>query len=249
MVANNGYFKGKVEADEGYFSGEIKTATSYADYFSTTMEYTGITCKNNLFASSTKYSARGMEIFDSDEQSVGFFGVITTGNPYIDVEGSTLSSKFARITATNLSVSGTKSRLASTEDYGERLLYCYETPSPTFGDVGEGKIDETGKCYVFLDDLFAETIDTDCTYQVFLQAYGNGTCYVTERNTNYFVVEGTGNLSFGWEVKAIQKGYDTMRLEEPLEDTVETDYAQETYAYLKTLLYNVESEVFQYEKH
>ena len=114
----------------------------------------------------------------------------------------------------DLTVASAKSRLSITKNYGERLLYCYETPTPMFGDIGEGVIDETGKCYVFLDDIFAETIDTDCSYQVFLQSYGKGECYVTGRTSSYFIVEGTKNLSFGWEIKAIQKDYDTMRLEE-----------------------------------
>lgn len=115
-----------------------------------------------------------------------------------------------------------------------------------FGDLGEGQIDETGKCYVFIDDIFSETIDTDCVYQIFLQPYGKGECYVIERNSSYFVVEGTLGLSFGWELKAIQREYDTMRLEEYVESTVEqeTDVLVETSAYLNLLLYNVESEEF-----
>ena len=40
-------------------------------------------------------------------------------------------------------ISGSKSRIATTENYNQRLLYCYETPTPTFGDIGEGTIDET----------------------------------------------------------------------------------------------------------
>ena len=59
---------------------------------------------------------------------------------------------------TDLIVSGTKSRVVNTENYKDRLLYCYETPSPMFGDIGEGTIDETGKCYVYIDDVFAEIV-------------------------------------------------------------------------------------------
>jgi hypothetical protein len=149
----------------------------------------------------------------------------------------------------SLTVQATKSRLVDTPDFGERLLYCYETPSPLFGDIGEGTIDESGKCYIFLDDIFSETIDTNCTYQVFLQAYGKGECYVTERHSNYFVVEGTENLSFGWEIKAVQNKFDTMRLEEYQEiekDTTDV-LLYESYEYLETLLYNVEEEVIQNE--
>lgn len=125
-----------------------------------------------------------------------------------------------------------KSRVASTENYNERLLYCYEMPNPMFGDIGEGKLDETGKCYIFLDDIFAETIDTDCKYQVFLQPYNKGECYVTERTSSYFIVEGTENLSFGWELKAIQLGNDTIRLEKNQKSETTQDYAEETYNYL-----------------
>lgn len=114
----------------------------------------------------------------------------------------------------NLSVTGTKSRSVGTENYGERLLYCYETPSPMFGDLGEGQLDATGKCYIFIDDVFAETVDSACAYQVFLQPYGDGKCYVEERTSTYFVVCGTAGLKFGWELKCIQKNYDTIRLEQ-----------------------------------
>ena len=81
-----------------------------------------------------------------------------------------------------------------------------------FGDVGEGKIAEDGKCYVWLDSTFSETIKTE-SYQVYLQKYGQGECYVTERNKRYFVVEGTEGMAFGWEIKARQAGFENLRLE------------------------------------
>lgn len=145
------------------------------------------------------------------------------------------------INGSSLSITGTKSRLTDTENYGRRLLYCFETPSPMFGDIGEGIIDETGKCYIFLDDIFSETIDTDCMYQVFVQPYGKGECFVSERTSTYFVVEGTENLAFGWELKAIQKDYDTMRLEEYEESQISDvdSVLIETTDYLEKLLYDV----------
>lgn len=114
----------------------------------------------------------------------------------------------------NLTVSGTKNRLVKTKDYGERLLYSYETPSPMFGDVGEGEIGEDGAAYVWLDPIFAETITTD-SYQVFLQKYGPGECYVAERKPGFFVVSGTPGLAFGWELKAKQADFDQRRIDTP----------------------------------
>ena len=112
----------------------------------------------------------------------------------------------------NLVAYGTKARAADTSEYGKRTLYCYETPSPMFGDIGEGTLDEDGYCYIFLDAVFADTI-SDKPYQVFLQKYGEGDCWVEERKGGYFVVRGTPNLSFGWELKAKQAGYDQIRLD------------------------------------
>ena len=160
----------------------------------------------------------------------------------------------------SMQVYGAKNRIIETENYAERLQYCYETPTPMFGDVGEGKIDETGKCMIYLDDMFAETIDTDVQYQVFLQAYGEGNEYVNERSPSYFVVCGTPGLAFGWEIKAVQKGYDTVRLEsfeKPVHEETATDVtyqllddleadnedsAETAYEYLETILYDTEKE-------
>lgn len=124
-----------------------------------------------------------------------------------------------------LNVSGTKSRVAETEDYGKRLLYCYETPSPLFGDVGDGEVGEDGLAYIMLDPKFSETITTN-NYQVFLQTYGEGDAYVLARKPGYFIVKGTPGLAFGWEMKAKQKDFDQLRLEKNVEpfSPQKTDY-------------------------
>lgn len=103
----------------------------------------------------------------------------------------------------NFSVSGTKSREIKTDAYGRQLLYAYETPVPLFADVGEGVICEDGLCYVWIEPIFASTINSD-HYQVFLQKYGDGDCWIQERKAGYFVVKGTPDLAFGWEIKARQ---------------------------------------------
>lgn len=112
-----------------------------------------------------------------------------------------------------ITTAGEKPRMVTTEHYDTRMLYCYETPTPMFGDIGEGKLDETGICYVYIDDIFSETIDLNYTYQVFLQKYGDGDCYVVERNSMYFIVKGTPNMSFGWELKTAQFDAANKRLE------------------------------------
>lgn len=113
----------------------------------------------------------------------------------------------------NLIVRGSKPRGVDTPDYGMRLLYAYETPSPMFGDIGQGVLDDEGICYIDIDDIFDETVRTDIEYQVFLQAEGEGTLYVAQKEKTFFVVRGTPGLSFAWELKARQRDYELIRME------------------------------------
>ena len=131
--------------------------------------------------------------------------------PYIEVRYKN-SARTGVWLYTDFYATGTKSRLVSTDQYSDRLLYCYETPTPMFGDIGEGKIGEDGLCYISLDAVFAQTVVTQ-QYQVFLQRYGEGECWVRERKSGYFIVQGTPGLAFGWEIKAKQRDYDQLRLE------------------------------------
>ena len=114
----------------------------------------------------------------------------------------------------SLTVTGTKSRLARTGDFSDRLLYAYETPSPLFGDVGSGTIGPDGLCYVEIDAIFAEAARVDFSYQVFLQKCGQGDLWVAEKEPTHFVVEGTPGLAFDWELKARQVGFELLRMED-----------------------------------
>lgn len=135
------------------------------------------------------------------------------------------------IVTDNLIVSGSKSRVADTASYDRRLLYCYEMPSPMFGDLGEGTTDSTGTCIILFDDIFSETIATEVEYQVFLQTEGHGELWVSHKDVNAFTVTGTPHLKFAWEVKIRQRGFEGLRLEgydrRRKDDTDEIDYAQE----------------------
>ena len=141
----------------------------------------------------------------------------------------------------SFTVTGTKSRQVDTDNYSNRLLYAYETPTPLFGDVGSGVIGSDGFCYVEIDDIFSETVRADLAYQVFLQKCGEGDCWIAEKHSAYFVVQGTPNLAFDWELKARQAGYEILRMEQPdlnEDDTggedIESAYADD-YGYINQL--------------
>lgn len=121
-----------------------------------------------------------------------------------------------------LKVSGTKSRSVSTADYDEQLFYCYEMPTPFFGDIGESVISDDGTCMIDIDDIFQESANVGIKYYVFLQREGEGNCWIAEKEQNYFIVKGTPGLKFSFEIKARQAEYEHMRFTDP-GDTAYTD--------------------------
>lgn len=188
-----------------------------------------ITVTNNRIGS---IALRGSSTGDGSECSLY--------NHRLSLDGAPNSGQYTNISATALYCTGSKHRVVRTQDYGERLLCCYETPSPMFGDVGAAQTDETGKCLIFIDEKFAQTIDLEYLYDVFLTKYGPGDCYVSERTPSYFVVKGTKNLKFAWEVKTIQRDYENLRLEAHTREKDDTDYIYDVSAYMNTLLYQLD---------
>lgn len=137
---------------------------------------------------------------------------IASVNPWTGTGGRGLNINGNLAVSGNLACTGSKPRIVDTDDYGWRYLYAYENPTPMFGDIGEGEIGEDGLCYVWLEPIFAQTIENG-QYQVFLQKYGDGKCFIKTRASGYFIVQGTPGLTFGWEMKAKQKGYGMTRLQ------------------------------------
>ena len=176
----------------------------------------------------THVSAGGIGLFDSSGSTMitGSAVVIVQGTSYALTYGN---GKLEIVGSLVVNGSNYKSRLFPTTDYGERHLYCLETPTPMFNDVGEGQIGDDGYCYVTIDPIFSETISSN-QYQVFLQNYGEGECYVFDRKAAYFIVKGTPNMRFAWEIKGKQADFDQYRLESNIRN-VETknqiDYTQD----------------------
>lgn len=172
-------------------------------------------------------------------------GYYNSGSYLFTVGNGTQSNPrdaFYVTSAGNMVASGTKSRAVETENYGKRLQYCYETASPVFGDIGEGKTDGSGVCYIFFDDIFSETVSTEVEYQVFLQKEGQGDLWVDSKESAFFAVRGTPNLKFSWELKVKQKDYEYLRLEnEEMDDEGIDEVARNAMA--ETMVLKGENEV------
>ena len=126
---------------------------------------------------------------------------------------------------------GSKSKLFES-DKETRAMYCYEMPSPMFGDIGCGETDNMGLCYVDIDKIFANASNVNIVYQVFLQKEGEGDLWVEEKNSTYFIVKGTANLKFSWELKAKQTNFETERMEVAQCDRSSTDFLNDEPNYL-----------------
>lgn len=113
----------------------------------------------------------------------------------------------------DLHVYGNKNRIVKTEKCGERALNSYETAEAYFGDIGTEVIPSSGICWVEIETIFSETVSLN-NYVVFLQAEGQGECYVKEKRKEKFAVCGTPGMVFAWEIKAKQKGFENVRLDE-----------------------------------
>lgn len=162
-------------------------------------------------------SGVGMQ-YSKSSASAGYRGgsisIKDGGHTYIEAD-QVLHIDAGSIQVTgNFNVTGSKNRIVDTDSYGTRAFYCYETPSPMFGDIGSGKLDVNGVCVVAIDDVFAETVRTDYSYQVFLQKCGDGDIWVEEKKPGYFIVRGTPYLAFDWEIKARQSDFADLRLED-----------------------------------
>lgn len=112
----------------------------------------------------------------------------------------------------NLDVIYSKNCLQKTTHYGKRRINAYETAEYYFGDIGYGVI-KNESCIVTIDEIFKECVNTNIDYHVFIQAY-NGAIEKIEKYQEYFIVYGSENTEFSWEIKAKRIGYENVRLEE-----------------------------------
>jgi len=97
-------------------------------------------------------------------------------------------------------------------------LYAMESPEYWFEDFGTGQL-ENGQAVVQIERVFAQTVNTDMGYYVFLTP--NGECnglYISKKNRDCFEVQelggGTSTITFDYRIVAKRRGYENLRLEE-----------------------------------
>jgi len=132
--------------------------------------------------------------------------------PLVEVYGGGMYLNGSMQIYGSLAVGGAKQSIQPTRD-GVRGLYAYETAESYFGDLGDSSTDSTCKVRINIETIFRDTVNTSFPYQVFISSYGKGTLWVSEKHSDYFVVESSlPNIPFGWEVKVRRRGSETDRL-------------------------------------
>ncbi len=156
----------------------------------------------------------------------GVYGAATSTNGR-GVEGHAASDtgNYAGLFYGNVSVLGdftvavghTKSAVVDTPDYGRRALYAQESPENWFEDFGTGEL-RNGEAVVAIEPIFAETVNLDEDYHVFVTPLGDCALYVDEKSPTSFAVRALGgqscSVSFDYRIVAKRLGFEDLRLGE-----------------------------------
>jgi len=109
-------------------------------------------------------------------------------------------------------------------DGGSRkvALAAIQSPKNWFEDFGSSQL-SNGSAVVAIDHEYAQTVNTEVEYHVFLTP--NGDCkglYVTHRTPTSFEVRelggGTSNVEFSYRIVALRRNYENIRLKEHTND-------------------------------
>ena len=115
----------------------------------------------------------------------------------------------------NLTVSGTKSAVVNTKDYGTRTLYAVESPQNWFEDFGTGQL-VNGTAVITIEPIFAQTVNLTKDYHIFLTPNGDCALYVEAKTPTSFTVHamggGTCSIPFDYRIVAPRLGDENIRL-------------------------------------
>jgi len=184
----------------------------------------GSTTGNGVSGSSTS----GYGVYGYSPNNYGVFGLTTSGNgvygqvsvaPQAGTIGRTLdaSGNWGLYSFGNIGATGTKSSVVSIDNATRQVaLYAVESPGVWFEDYGSSQL-VSGVASIAIDPTYAQTVNTNQEYHVFLTP--DGDCeglYVSTRTATGFQVrelhKGASNVAFSYRIVALRRGYETTRL-------------------------------------
>jgi hypothetical protein len=114
---------------------------------------------------------------------------------------------------------GLKTSIIETQDYAWRELYSVESPDVLFEDVGTAQLVD-GRTEVAIEPIFAQTVNLEDPYQVFLTPVSEEPVllFLSAQNSSSFTVQGVtlsgrpAVCSFHYRIIAKRLGYEDTRL-------------------------------------
>ena len=213
---------------QGYASNS-SNGVAYGGHFATgssgTGTNTGVFADGSSNSSTSVYGVHGFAQNPSTgDVYAGYFRASSSGSGikygvYADADtGVGYAGYFAgdvKITD-SLVVLGGKSAAVKVDNGEYRLLYCVESTENWFEDFGEGQL-TNGRTVVSIDPLFAQTVNTNLIYHIFLTPSGECSgLYVTNKTSSSFEVRelnsGNSSITFSYRIVAKRKGFESLRL-------------------------------------
>jgi hypothetical protein len=165
---------------------------------------------NAIWAANNSEGLISTVVFENDESTDSGVPVLTTlGNSFL---GQCMIDVSA-----NLFCSGSKSAVVPVDGGARKVaLYAVEAPENWFEDAGSGQL-SNGSAVISLESIFAQTVNTEMEYHVFLTPKGD--CeglYVSNETAAGFEVHelrhGHSSISFDYRIMAKRTGYENIRL-------------------------------------
>jgi hypothetical protein len=195
-VTNGGYFESYSTKGRGVYGWAIAVSgTTYGGYFKSDSRSGRGVAGLASSTSGTNYGLYG------ETKSPSGYGVYSKGN--LKVVG-------------NQTVTGTKSAVVKLKNGEGITLYAVEASENWFEDFGSSRL-KAGETVVEIDPTYAETVNTEVDYHVFLTPRGEckGLYVANQKGTSFEVRElngGRSDISFSYRIVAKRKGYEDLRL-------------------------------------
>lgn len=219
--------QGNIYATGGTIGGlEFTNVGFFSDFFSITKELSRMTVKDEnqpskkaelyLDVINDEYRAI-MEAADSigiesPHISIGKYRSSSTTYDVL-INGSTDITGNTYILG-DLNVTGSKNRIVTTENYGQRKMNAFETGGAYFSDIGSVEVTEDDFVTVEINPMFKETVSLEKGYQVQITPTSPMTNFYVIKNTDSFEIHADNGATFDYMLMAKQKGYEDIYMEE-----------------------------------
>lgn len=207
------------------FGVQGQSETGYGGFFSSTNDHYDLALGGSIGRINTDNSNENSQLILSSNADVSVRLDNDGGEDHsFIIVNSSGAGVFSVDESGNMAATGSKNAKVNSDLFGERLVYCVESPEVWFEDFGKATLDE-GEVEVVFEDIFASIVNLEYDYHVFLTPLGQQPVllFITEKTSTGFKVKGAGldgnpiKCDFDYRIVAKRLGYENERLPMPKE--------------------------------